>query len=92
MRALDDRFGPPGKRRYTSIICSYSDIEAIRMAHDLMDQVMRSKAVKDGKNKSKWDDNMNNSRQHNKRQEVVRDFTVKTSKRRGYVRTAPLCN
>ncbi|GJY47423.1 hypothetical protein Tco_0436486 [Tanacetum coccineum] len=37
--------------------------EAIRMAHHLMDHVVRAKAAKSGENKRKWEDNhMNNSR------------------------------
>ncbi|GJR43948.1 putative reverse transcriptase domain-containing protein [Tanacetum coccineum] len=52
--------------------------ESIRMAHDLMDQVMRSKVTKGGDNKRKWDDIRNNSWQKNKRQEVVRAFTAGT--------------
>ncbi|GJV49588.1 reverse transcriptase domain-containing protein [Tanacetum coccineum] len=66
--------------------------EAICMAHDLMDQVVRSKAAKGRDNKRKWDDNKSNSRQQSKRQEVVRAFTTGMGERRGYVGTAPLCN
>ncbi|GJR43546.1 reverse transcriptase domain-containing protein [Tanacetum coccineum] len=41
--------------------------ESIYMAHDLMDQVVRAKATKNGKNKRKWEDNhINNSEQQNK--------------------------
>ncbi|GJV79895.1 hypothetical protein Tco_1515765 [Tanacetum coccineum] len=57
--------------------------EAIRMAHDLMDQVVRSKAAKGGDNKRKWDDNKNNSGHQNKRQEVVRAFTAATGEKKG---------
>ncbi|GJT23628.1 putative reverse transcriptase domain-containing protein, partial [Tanacetum coccineum] len=57
--------------------------EAIRMAHDLMDQVVRSKAAKVGDNKRKWDDNKNNSGHQNKRQEVVRAFTAAISEKKG---------
>ncbi|GJW79314.1 hypothetical protein Tco_0140996 [Tanacetum coccineum] len=56
--------------------------EAIHLAHDLMDQVKRSKAAKGVDNKRKWDDNRNNSGQQNKRQEVVRAFTAGTGERR----------
>ncbi|GKD86579.1 hypothetical protein Tco_1357733, partial [Tanacetum coccineum] len=36
--------------------------EPIRMAHDIMDQVVRAKVAKNGENKRKWeDDHMNNS-------------------------------
>ncbi|GKD57361.1 putative ribonuclease H-like domain-containing protein [Tanacetum coccineum] len=48
--------------------------EAICMAHDLMDQVVRAKVAKDADNKRKWEDGQggNPYQQQTKRQEVVR--------------------
>nr|GEU48980.1 hypothetical protein [Tanacetum cinerariifolium] len=59
------------------VVCTLLDgaliwwnLEAIRMAHGLMDQVVRTKATKNGENKRKWEDNhMINSGQQNKRNE-----------------------
>ncbi|GJZ07049.1 hypothetical protein Tco_0540842 [Tanacetum coccineum] len=57
--------------------------EAIRMAHDLIDQVVRFMVAKGVDNKRKWDANQrNNFRKQNKRQEVVRDFTARMGERR----------
>ncbi|GKD27292.1 hypothetical protein Tco_1233506 [Tanacetum coccineum] len=50
----------------------------IRMAYDLMDQVMRAKAAKNVNNRRKWEDNHsgNVGHQQNKRYEVVRAYIV----------------
>ncbi|GJX62739.1 reverse transcriptase domain-containing protein [Tanacetum coccineum] len=57
--------------------------EAIRMAHDLIDQVVRFKVAKGVDNKRKWDANQrNNFGKQNKRQEVVRAFTARMGERR----------
>ncbi|GJV59128.1 hypothetical protein Tco_1465228 [Tanacetum coccineum] len=45
-------FGAPNVSK--SWHCSV--LEAIRMAHDLMDQVVRAKVEKDANNKRKWED------------------------------------
>nr|GEV15433.1 reverse transcriptase domain-containing protein [Tanacetum cinerariifolium] len=67
--------------------------ETIRMSHDLMDQVVRAKAARNGMNKKKWKDNhRNNSGQQNKRQEVVRAYTIRPDNMNGYNRMLPLCN
>ncbi|GJX94995.1 reverse transcriptase domain-containing protein [Tanacetum coccineum] len=54
--------------------------EAIRMAHKLMDQVVRAKAAKDADNKRKWEDDQegNHCQQQNKRHEVVRVYAAGT--------------
>ncbi|GJY69956.1 hypothetical protein Tco_0472938 [Tanacetum coccineum] len=63
--------------------------ESICIAHDLMDQVMGTKAAKGVDTKRKSDDNQrNNSGQQNKRQEVVKAFTIGSAEKKGYIRTA----
>ncbi|GJZ13653.1 hypothetical protein Tco_0548883 [Tanacetum coccineum] len=66
--------------------------EAICMAHDLMDQVVRAKIAKDSDNKRNWEDKqgINPYWQQNKRREVVRVYDVRLSDRKGYARTLPL--
>ncbi|GJU61770.1 putative reverse transcriptase domain-containing protein [Tanacetum coccineum] len=67
--------------------------EAIRMAHDLMDQVARAKAARNGENKRKYKDNhRKNFGQQNKRQEVMRAYITRPDNRIGYVGKLPLCN
>nr|GEV82145.1 hypothetical protein [Tanacetum cinerariifolium] len=58
--------------------------EAIRMAHDLTDQVVRSKVAKDVNNKRKWKDEQggNPYQQQTKRQEVVRAMLLDHVKRK----------
>ncbi|GKC88060.1 hypothetical protein Tco_1148709, partial [Tanacetum coccineum] len=60
--------------------------ESICIAHDLMDQVMGTKAAKGVDTKRKTDDNQrNNSGQQNKRQEVVKAFTIGSAEKKGTV-------
>nr|GEZ13356.1 hypothetical protein [Tanacetum cinerariifolium] len=68
--------------------------EAIRMAHDLMDQVIRSKVGKDVENKRKWEDDQGgySCHQQNKRREVVRVYAGGSSDKKGYAGTLPLCD
>ncbi|GJU09540.1 putative reverse transcriptase domain-containing protein [Tanacetum coccineum] len=75
--------------------------EAIRMAHNLMDQVVRVKAARgsDG-NKKKWEDhqsnniNRNNNHHHqqNRRQEVVRAYAATPNEGKAYAGNLPFCN
>ncbi|GJU50668.1 hypothetical protein Tco_1220223 [Tanacetum coccineum] len=68
--------------------------EAVRMAHDLMDKVVRAKTAKNVENKRKWENNqrINNVQQPNKRSDVVNAYTVGSTERVGYAGRAPLCN
>ncbi|GJU54869.1 putative reverse transcriptase domain-containing protein [Tanacetum coccineum] len=71
----------------------FQELEAIYMAYNLMDQVVRAKAAKNVDNKRKWDDNQRgNSGQQNKRQEVVRAYTAGPSDKKRYARNAPYCS
>nr|GFC76769.1 hypothetical protein [Tanacetum cinerariifolium] len=62
--------------------------EEIRMAHDLLDQVVRAKAAKDVDNKRKQevDQGGNSYQQQNKRREVVRLYTARSDKKWKYCR------
>ncbi|GJV91908.1 reverse transcriptase domain-containing protein, partial [Tanacetum coccineum] len=71
--------------------------EAIRLAHDLMDQVGRAKAAKDADNKRKWEDDQegNHCQHQNKRHEVVKVYVTGTCNKTGYAGTLQLydkCN
>ncbi|GJR30035.1 reverse transcriptase domain-containing protein [Tanacetum coccineum] len=68
--------------------------EAIHMAHNLMDQVVRAKAAKDANNNRKWEYELggNPYQQQNKRQEVVKVYAAGSSDRKGYDVTLPLCD
>ncbi|GKC83228.1 putative reverse transcriptase domain-containing protein [Tanacetum coccineum] len=72
--------------------------DAIRMAHNLMDQVVCAKASRssDG-NKRKWEDhqggnNNNHHHQQNRMKEVVKAYDVAPAEGMGYVGTLPLCH
>ncbi|GJU25911.1 putative reverse transcriptase domain-containing protein [Tanacetum coccineum] len=79
--------------------------KAIRMAHILMDQAVRFKAVRSGEaNKRKWEDhqsggnNYNNNHinthhhQQNQRQEVAKAFVAALAEGKGYRGNRPQCN
>ncbi|GJY14533.1 putative reverse transcriptase domain-containing protein [Tanacetum coccineum] len=75
--------------------------EAIRMAHNLMDQVVRVKATRGGDgNKQNWEDhqsnniNCNNNHHHqqNRRQEAVRAYAATPNKGKAYAGNLPFCN
>ncbi|GJX10195.1 hypothetical protein Tco_0200054 [Tanacetum coccineum] len=79
--------------------------EAIRMAHSLMDQAVRFKAVRSGEaSKRKWEDyqsdgsNNNNNRnnthhhQQNRRQEAAKAYVAAPTKGKVYLENLPLCN
>ncbi|GJT17275.1 putative reverse transcriptase domain-containing protein [Tanacetum coccineum] len=75
--------------------------EAIRMAHNLMDQVVRANATRSIEaNKRKWEDHQsgsNNNRnnhhyQQNRRQEAVKAYTIALVEGKVYARNLPLCN
>ncbi|GJT68457.1 integrase, catalytic region, zinc finger, CCHC-type containing protein [Tanacetum coccineum] len=76
--------------------------EAIRMAYNLMDQVVRAKATRSNEaNKRKWEDhqsgsnnNRNNNRHHqqNRRQEAVRAYAIAPVEGKVYAGNLPSCN
>ncbi|GJX06955.1 hypothetical protein Tco_0194887 [Tanacetum coccineum] len=63
--------------------------EAICMAHDLMDQVIRAKVANDADNKRKWEDDQggNSCQQQNKGREVVKVYAVGSSDKKVYAGT-----
>ncbi|GKF70132.1 hypothetical protein Tco_0203189, partial [Tanacetum coccineum] len=65
--------------------------DAIRIAHDLMDQVVRANVARDADNKRKWEDDQRRNSGQNKRHEVVRSYVARSSDKKGYVGTLPLC-
>ncbi|GJZ94564.1 hypothetical protein Tco_0666767 [Tanacetum coccineum] len=66
--------------------------DAIRMSHDLMDQVVRGKVTRDADNKRKREDDQSRYSSQNKRHEVVRGYAVRLSDLKGYPETLPLCD
>ncbi|GKB00706.1 putative reverse transcriptase domain-containing protein, partial [Tanacetum coccineum] len=68
--------------------------DAIRMAHSLMDQVVRASVTKHAKNKKRWESNQRNNheQQLNKRKNVAMAYTARSEENKGYARNAPLCN
>ncbi|GKB61478.1 putative reverse transcriptase domain-containing protein, partial [Tanacetum coccineum] len=68
--------------------------DAIRMAHSLMDQVVRASVTKHAKNKRRWESNQRNNheQQLNKRKNVAMAYTARSEENKGYARNAPLCN
>ncbi|GJS12662.1 hypothetical protein Tco_0407134 [Tanacetum coccineum] len=74
---------------------AYVQSEAICVAHDLMDQVVRAKVANDADNKRKWEDGQRRNSLQNKRHEVVRAYDIGSSDKKGYAETLPLydkCN
>nr|GEV29043.1 hypothetical protein [Tanacetum cinerariifolium] len=65
-----------------------------RMAHDLVDQVVRANVATDANNKRKWEDDQerNSSQKQNKRVKVGGAYAARSSDVRGYARTLPLCD
>nr|GEX20747.1 hypothetical protein [Tanacetum cinerariifolium]GEX27879.1 hypothetical protein [Tanacetum cinerariifolium] len=67
--------------------------EAIRMAHDLMDQVVRAKAADNGKNKRKWKySHNNNAGKQNKRRVVMRAYIAAQDNKNGCDGKLPFYN
>ncbi|GJU50627.1 putative reverse transcriptase domain-containing protein [Tanacetum coccineum] len=68
--------------------------DAIRMAHSLMDQVVRASVAKHAKNKRRWESNQRNNheQQLNKRKNVAMAYTAGSEENKGYAGNAPLCN
>ncbi|GJX83575.1 retrovirus-related pol polyprotein from transposon TNT 1-94 [Tanacetum coccineum] len=68
--------------------------EAICMAHNLMDQVVRAKVPKDTDSKRKWEDDKegNPYQQQTKRRKVVIAYAAGSCDQKGYARSLPLCN
>nr|GEU97929.1 putative reverse transcriptase domain-containing protein [Tanacetum cinerariifolium] len=69
---------------------------AIRIAHDLMDQVVYqgARVVKSADNKRKWEDNpkRNFSQQQNKRNKIIRAYTIGLNVKKGCTGSQPYCN
>ncbi|GKA88142.1 reverse transcriptase domain-containing protein, partial [Tanacetum coccineum] len=66
--------------------------EAIELANDLMDQKVRAYAERQAENKRKFDNNNQAQQQLPKRQNVAQAYAVRTSERKEYAGTLPLCN
>ncbi|GJT55581.1 reverse transcriptase domain-containing protein [Tanacetum coccineum] len=71
--------------------------DAIRLANSLMDQKVRVIVARQDDNKRKWEDEQegNPKQQQNKRQEMVRVYTVRIGNKIGYAGNLPLydkCN
>ncbi|GJZ25271.1 hypothetical protein Tco_0562730 [Tanacetum coccineum] len=64
--------------------------DAIRIAYDLIDQVVRAAVARDADNKRKWEDDQRRNSGQNKRHEVVRAYVARSSDNKGYVGTLPL--
>nr|GEV09412.1 hypothetical protein [Tanacetum cinerariifolium] len=65
--------------------------EAIELANDLMDQKLRTYVKRQTESKRKFDNN-NQAQQLPKRQNVAQAYAVRTSERKEYAKTLPLCN
>nr|GEX92028.1 hypothetical protein [Tanacetum cinerariifolium] len=66
--------------------------EAIKLAHDLIDQKVRAYAKRQAKNKRKFDNNNQAQQQLPKRHNVAQAYAVRTGERKEYVGTLLLCN
>ncbi|GKA54824.1 reverse transcriptase domain-containing protein [Tanacetum coccineum] len=66
--------------------------EAIELENELMDQRVRTYAERQAENKKKFDNNNQAQQQLPKRQNVAQAYAVRTSERKEYARTLPLCN
>ncbi|GJV20101.1 hypothetical protein Tco_1369121 [Tanacetum coccineum] len=88
----DETSGSAGGAEHTTRGCSCKEFLTCK-PHNFnrteggLDQVVRAKAAKSVDNKRKWDDNQRGNlvQQQNKRQEVVRAFTVRLSVNMGDV-------
>ncbi|GKA98445.1 hypothetical protein Tco_0826382 [Tanacetum coccineum] len=74
------------------ICCLLFIDDAIRMSHNLMDQVVQDKVTRDADNKRKREDDQSRYSSQNKRHEVVRGYAVGSSDTKEYAETLPLCD
>ncbi|GJR01295.1 reverse transcriptase domain-containing protein [Tanacetum coccineum] len=66
--------------------------DAIKIANDLMDQKICTIAERQAENKRKLDNNNQAQQQHPKKQNVARAYYAKSSEKKEYAGTLPLCN
>ncbi|GJT91810.1 putative reverse transcriptase domain-containing protein [Tanacetum coccineum] len=69
--------------------------DAIRIANNLMDHKMKGYAVRNAKNKRRFDNNQKDNHVQQppaKRQDVVKAYTIRSSEKKGYAGPLPYCN
>ncbi|GKC66706.1 reverse transcriptase domain-containing protein [Tanacetum coccineum] len=66
--------------------------DAIEIANDLMDHMVRAYAERQAKNKRKFDNNNQAQQQPPKKQSMAIAYTAGSGERKEYIGTLPLCN